>query len=672
MPVSNTPPTEKFPEDGRRRVVFEGVAPEIEGGRYPVKRVIGEKVIVEADIFADGHDEISAWLLFRHQSEMQWRKTPMQFLLNDRWRAAFTVEELGIYHYSLAGRIEHFSTWKHDLDKKYQAGRFLEIERLIGVEFIQEAADRAGDKDALLLRKYAERIRDAKDDAQALAVAREEELAELMAIHHNPELVTHYERQLSVAVEPEKALFGAWYEFFPRSAPSGGKGHGTFRDCEQLLPEIARMGFDIIYLPPIHPIGLTHRKGKNNATIAREEDPGSPWAIGSPEGGHTETHPKLGTIEDFERLLAQARGYDIDVALDIAFQASPEHPFVRQHPDWFRWRPDGTVQYAENPPKKYEDIIPFDFESNDWKGLWRGLRDIFLYWIEKGVTIFRVDNPHTKSFGFWEWTIAEIRKDHPEVIFLSEAFTRPKVMFRLAKLGFSQSYTYFSWRNTKRELEQYLTELCTPPAREFFRPNFWPNTPDILPEILQYGGKPAFLIRHILASTLSASYGIYGPAFEMFVNQAIPGKEEYLDSEKYEIKNWDWDDPENMRDLIARINQIRRENPALQTTWNVNFCQTDNDNILCYTKISEDRENLLLIAVSLDPFNRQAGNIQIPLDILEIPAEQPFLLHNLLDDTRQICNTEWNRVELHPGDVPAIIYRVNRRLRREQDFDYFM
>jgi starch synthase (maltosyl-transferring) len=655
--------------DGRRRVVIEGVSPEIDGGRFPIKRVVGEAVMVQADVFADGHDQVFALLLYRREDEFQWHKVPMAPLVNDRWEASFTVDALGTWHYTLEGRVDHFRTWRLDLEKKFTAGQDLEVDRLIGVDLIEEAALRAGEE-AGRLRKWAADIRDADDDARALAISRDEELAELMDIHFDPELVTPYGRELPVTVERKKALFSAWYELFPRSCCIEEPKHGTFRECEVLLPEIARMGFDVLYFPPIHPIGRTRRKGKNNAVVAAEEDPGSPWAIGAAEGGHREIHPELGTFDDFDRFLKRAREFGIELALDIAFQCSPDHPYERQYPEWFRWRPDGTVQYAENPPKKYEDIIPFDFESERWRELWEELKGTFLFWAEHGVRIFRVDNPHTKPFSFWEWVIAEVRREHPDAIFLSEAFTRPKVMYRLAKAGFSQSYTYFSWRNTRWELEQYLTELCRPPVREFFRPNFWPNTPDILPEFLQYGGEPAFVIRFLLAATLSASYGIYGPPFDLFVSEGLPGREEYLDSEKYEIRCWDWGDPRNLRDLMARVNRIRRKNPALQTSWNVRFCETDNDNLLAYLKTAGD--NLLLMVVSLDPFNRQAGNIRVPLEALGISPGHPFLVHDLLGDSKNIWHDEWNRVELDPRALPGLICRLHPRLRREQDFDYFM
>ncbi len=660
-----------FPEEGRRRVVIEGVWPEIDGGRFAAKRVVGERLVVQADIFGDGHDEVAALLLYRHQSEQQWRKTPMRPLVNDRWEGSFVPTEIGTYLYTLAGRIDHFETWKHDLAKKLDAGRNLEIDILIGAQMIETAAERAGDDSENLLR-YVERLKEAPDDPSALAIASEELLSELMAIHHDPKMTTHYEKELRLTVDRERALFSAWYEFFPRSVCSGDEGHGTFAECEKLLPEIARMGFDIVYFPPIHPIGLTFRKGKNNSTTAAQDDPGSPWAIGAPDGGHKAIHPELGTLEDFENFVAAAAGYGIEVAMDIAFQASPDHPYVDSNPAWFRWRPDGTVQYAENPPKKYQDIIPFDFESPEWPSMWEELTDVFRFWVERGITVFRVDNPHTKAFGFWEWAISEIKRDYPDVLFLSEAFTRPKVMYRLAKLGFSQSYTYFSWRNTAGEMEQYLRELTTAPVRDFFRPNFWPNTPDILPEFLQYGGKPAFVIRFVLASTLSASYGIYGPPFELFINGAVPGKEEYIDSEKYEVRCWDWNNPNHMRDLIAAVNAIRRENPALQSTWNVRFCRCDNDNILAYIKATDDRSNILLVAVSFDPFKPQTGKIRLPLDELGIVPGHPFLVHDLLSAENSIWHGEWNEVELSPKGMPARIFRLRPRLRREQDFDYFM
>jgi starch synthase (maltosyl-transferring) len=650
-------------QGGKNRVVIENVCPQVDGGRFPIKRVQGEPVQVEADVFSDGHDEVRALLLFRDEGEYQWRKVPMTRIGNDRWVGAFIPEKIGVCRYTVEGYVDHFRTWKKDLEKKYQAGLDLAADLLMGIELIRHASERAGERDRLRLSKMAQALADAADQSHALAMTKNEELSGLMDIYY---------LELEVVVERTRALFSSWYELFPRSCSVNHQAHGTFADCEKLLPEIARMGFDVIYFPPVHPIGRTRRKGKNNATVAVETDPGCPWAIGAEEGGHREIHPHLGTLDDFRKFLKNAREFDVEVALDVAFQCSPDHPYVREHPEWFRWRPDGTVQFAENPPKKYEDIVPFDFETDHWRSLWEELKEVVEFWIDQGVTIFRVDNPHTKPFSFWEYLIREIRREHPETIFLSEAFTRPKVMYRLAKVGFSQSYTYFSWRNTRWELEQYLRELCSSPLREFFRPNFWPNTPDILPEFLQYGGKPAFVIRLILAATLSASYGIYGPPFELFVKEAMPGKEEYLDSEKYQIRRWDWNDPEHLRDLIALLNAIRRENPVFHTTWNLLFCESDNDNIICYLKSDRVSGNHILTMVNMDPFNCQSGNIRVPVNTLGIEEGHPFLVDDLLSDNKNIWHAAWNHVELDPREFPARVCRLYPRLRREQNFDYFM
>lgn len=661
-----------LPEEGQKRVVIEKVTPEIDCGRFPIKRVAGETVTVRADVFSDGHDVVSATLLYRREGEDEWREILMTPLGNDCWEAGFIVPELGIYHYMVSGRIDHFATWKHDLKKKFYAGENLAADRLIGAELIDNAAGRASGEERKRLQELALQIRAAADDEGALLLVHNEDLARLMGACAGSGATTAFGKILEVVVERREALFSAWYELFPRSCCGENGVHGTFRECEKLLPPIAATGFDVVYFPPIHPIGRTNRKGKDNAPVAGVEDPGSPWAIGSVDGGHKAIHPELGTLEDFARFIARAKELGLQVAIDIAFQCSPDHPYVREHPGWFRWRPDGTVQYAENPPKKYEDIIPFDFECKEWRSLWEELLSVILFWIDRGVIIFRVDNPHTKPFLFWEWLIREVRREHPDTIFLAEAFTRPKVMYRLAKLGFSQSYTYFSWRNSRLELEQYMMELTRNDVREFFRPNFWPNTPDILPEFLQYGGAPAFIIRFLLAATLSASYGIYAPPFELFIADALPGREEYLHSEKYEIRCWDWDDPRNMRELISRVNRIRRENPALQTTWNVRFCETDNENIICYLKSSADRANLLLVVVSLDPFNSQEGSVSVPLEELGISAGPPYLVHDLLTDEKYIWHDERNRVALNIHAMPAKICRLKLRLRRENDFDYYL
>jgi starch synthase (maltosyl-transferring) len=651
--------------EGRRRVAIEAVSPEIDGGRFPAKRVVGETVVVEADIFADGHDVLAAALRYRHQASPDWIELPMAPLVNDRWRGEFPVTVLGRYLFTLDGWVDHFETWSKQLAKRVQAGQDVAADLEIGARMIEEAAERAGGADATRLLALAKSLRGGASPAP------DSELVRLMRLHADRSLAVRYPRELEVVVEPVKARFSAWYEVFPRSAGTPGK-HGTFKDVERLLPEIARMGFDVLYLPPIHPIGRTHRKGANNKPAAPGE-PGSPWAIGSEEGGHKSIHPELGTLQDFRHLVSAAAAQGIDVALDIAFQCSPDHPYTREHPEWFKHRPDGSIQYAENPPKKYEDIYPFDFESLQWQELWTELLSIVTYWIDQGVHILRVDNPHTKPFPFWEWLIGEVKRQHPEVILLAEAFTRPKVMYRLAKLGFSQSYTYFAWRNTAFELYQYFTELAQPPIREFFRPNLWPNTPDILTEYLQNGGRPAFQARLILAATLGASYGIYGPAFELGENHAREqGSEEYLDSEKYQIRTWNRDDPNSLRELITVINRIRLENPALQTDRGLRFHPTENDQLLAYSKTTPDNGNVLLMVVNTDPHHVQRGFVTLPLEELGIESDRGYQAHELLSGARYQWNGPRNYVEINPFSIPAQIFRFRRRVRSEHDFEYFL
>jgi starch synthase (maltosyl-transferring) len=659
-------------DDGRKRVVIESLKPEVDSGRFPIKRVIGEKVVVTADIFSDGHDTVAARVLYRMERDHGWREVPMRLIENDRWKGEFVVEEVGIYLYTVEGWIDHFKTWQRDIKKRYDAGQDLGVELLIGAGYAEEASRRASKEDKKKLIGFAEVLKKAKGGEELTSLALSTEFTKLMDRYPDQNFAVSYEKELRVVVDREKALFSTWYELFPRSISLDPGQHGTFQDAEKFLPEIARMGFDILYFPPIHPIGRTNRKGKNNVLEVNPDDIGSPWAIGSKEGGHKAIHPQLGTMEEFERVILKAREMGLEIAMDLAFQCSPDHPYVKKHPEWFRWRPDGTVQFAENPPKKYQDIIPLHFETEKWEELWEELKSIVLFWIEKGVRIFRVDNPHTKPFPFWEWLIGGIKKEYPEVIFLSEAFTRPKVMYRLAKIGFTQSYTYFTWRNTKRELIEYLTELTRTEVGEYFRPNFWPNTPDILPEHLQYGGRPAFMIRLILAATLSSNYGIYGPAFELCVHEALPGKEEYLNSEKYEIKPWNRDIPGNLKDFIIRVNRIRRENPALQTTWNLRFYEVDNETLLFYGKATRDLSNIILMVVNLDPFHTQNGWVRVPIEELGLDAHQPYLVHDLLSDDKYIWQGERNYVELHPQVLPANIFRVRKRLKRETDFDYFV
>lgn len=657
------------------RVVIGKVDPEIDGGRFPIKRSVGERVDVGARIFADGHDVISGVVRYRHLEDEDWCEAALEELANDRWRSSFQVTELGEYAYTVQAWVDRFKSWRRDLRKKLDAGQDLGVELLVGAELVAKAADRATGQDAAHLQGVAARLRSqAKSDAAgAAALALEASLAALMEKYSDRGLGATYERELRVVVDREKARFSAWYEMFPRSCSPTPGHHGTLRDCIGMLSYVAEMGFDVLYLPPIHPIGSTNRKGKNNNPVGSQGDLGSPWAIGGAEGGHKTIHPQLGTMEDFHALVAAARSHGLEIALDIAFQCTPDHPYVKEHPEWFVLRPDGTVQYAENPPKKYQDIYPLNFESERWRELWEELRSVLDFWIEQGVRIFRVDNPHTKPFSFWEWLIAGIRQEHPETIFLAEAFTRPEVMYRLAKLGFNQSYTYFAWRNGKWELTEYLTELTRSEVREYYRPSFWPNTPDILTEYLQTGGRPAFMARLVLAATLGASYGIYGPAFELCENRPLRwGSEEYLDAEKYEIREWDRERVDSLRSLITRVNQVRRENPALRSNEGLTFHHVDNEQIIAYTKATEDLSNIILAVVNLDPHHTQSGWLELPLEQLGIDAHQPFQVHDLLDDGRYIWNGPRNYVELNPHKLPAHIFRVRRRVRTERDFDYFM
>jgi starch synthase (maltosyl-transferring) len=658
-------------EEKPRRVVIEAVAPEIDCGRFPVKRVVGEAVVVEADAFAEGHDHVACELLYRREDETTWSEARMRPLGNDRFRGEFRPSALCGYRYTVRAWVDRFGTWVEDLAKRVDAGQDVSVDLAIGASLVDDIARRASGEDSRALGRLAGQLRAGGKAASAAALS--EALADLADRYPDRGEAVTYGRELALSVDRERARFSAWYEMFPRSSSPEPHRAGTLSDCEALLPYVASMGFDVLYLPPVHPIGSTQRKGKNNRTSVEPKDPGSPWAIGGTEGGHKSVHSGLGTLEDFRRLLARAREHDLEIALDIAFQCTPDHPYVKEHPEWFRRRPDGTIQYAENPPKKYQDIYPFDFETPDWRGLWEELRSIFFFWIEQGVRIFRVDNPHTKPFAFWEWVIGEVRAKHPDVIFLSEAFTRPRVMYRLAKLGFTQSYTYFAWRNTADELRQYFTELTTEPVREFFRPNLWPNTPDILTEYLQIGGRPAFIARLVLAATLGASYGIYGPAFELAENRPLErGREEYLDSEKYEVRFWDRERPDSLRDLVARVNRVRRENPALQSDASLRFHPADNPQLLAYSKQTEDASNTILVVVNLDPHYRQSGWIELDLDGLGLPSAEPFQASDLLTGARYLWHGSRNYVELDPHLLPAHLFRIRRRVRTEKDFDYFL
>jgi starch synthase (maltosyl-transferring) len=693
-----------FPE-AAQRVVVERLQPEIDGGRFPIKRTVGKIVSVSVDMFADGHDAIAGVLKYRQKDEgpgfQEWSEVPLTDLGNDRWGASFTVTGIGEYEYTVEGWIDRFESWRHGLVAKAGAGHDVSSELLEGAQIVESTVvrlkadatrdvtqavtqadvvsgcsrtDAAGD-DRLL--EVADLLRGDRPQQDRVAAANDAQLRDLMRARPDRRTSTTYNQILRVTVDPGRALFSAWYEMFPRSCTADPSRSGTFREAEARLPDIAAMGFDVVYLPPVHPIGRTHRKGRNNSLITEPGDPGSPWAIGSAEGGHTAIEPGLGTLDDFDRFVATASHLGLQVALDIAFQASPDHPWVHEHPEWFRHRPDGTIKYAENPPKKYQDIYPFDFESRERSALWMALRDVFLFWISHGVTIFRVDNPHTKSFRFWEWCIQEIKRSQPEAIFLSEAFTRPKVMRYLAKAGFTQSYTYFTWRNEASELREYLTELTQTEVAEYLRPNFFANTPDILHDYLQRGGRPAFEVRLILAALLGASYGIYS-GFELCENVAVrPGSEEYLDSEKYQITPRDWNQAGNLKELIAQVNQIRRQHPALQENGTLRFHGSSADAILCFSKAEgrpgsplEGRPNgrplpggaapgdFVLVVANTTPSFMQHGWVEVPIAELGIAEDSSYVVEDLLDNATYNWRGAWNYVRLDPAQRMAHVFVI--------------
>ncbi len=656
----------------KARVVIERLTPQVDCGRFPARRVLGDTVVVEADVFTDGHDAVTAVVLYRHESESQWHGMPMSFLGNDRWQGRFTVQTLGRHLFTVEAWVDHLASWRRGLAKKHEAAQDIEIDLQQGAALALAHASRMAEPDASRLREWAHALTNRTRDCDERALlAQSEALHELARRSADRELILRREPPLAIEVDRERARFSSWYEMFPRSAASRAGEHGTLADVEALLPYVASMGFDVLYLPPIHPIGEVERKGPNSRAGASPEDPGSPWAIGSREGGHKAVHPRLGTLQDFRRLLASAGALGIEIALDIALQCAPDHPYVREHPQWFLKRPDGSVQYAENPPKKYQDIFPFWFECDDWQGLWAELKSVFEFWIAQGVRIFRVDNPHTKPFAFWEWLIGEIRRAHPEVIFLAEAFTRPKVMYRLAKLGFTQSYNYFPWRNSKREIIDYFTELASRPVCEFFRPSLWPNTPDILTEYLQFGGRPAFVTRLILAATLGASYGIYGPAFELAESRPREsGSEEYLDSEKYQVRSWNRGDPASLGDLVSRLNRIRRENPPLQSDAGLKFHSVDNEALIAYSKTRG--EDSVLVVVNVDPHHPQTGWVHLDLAALGLPADTPYQVDDLLSGARFLWRGVRNFVGLDPAGTAAHVFRIRHRVRTERDFDYFL
>ena len=639
------------------RIVIENVLPQLDSGAFFIKRITGQKVIVTADVFSDGHDVVECCVKYKHESDKNWNEVRLTATENDSWTAEFTVEKQGYYTYFVEGWVDYALNWQHGTERKIQDNQHVKSELLEGAEYVDAIIKLADKSEAAFLKSVAKSFSNEKEYDKAIEFAMSHELTTIFK-KYPMRLLANQSIELQVYVDRQKALFSTWYEFFPRSASEIEGKHGTFKDCERLLPRVANMGFDTLYFPPIHPIGEVNRKGKNNATNALPGDVGSPWGIGSQHGGHKATHPELGTIDDFRSLVKKAKDLGIEVAMDYALQAAPDHPYVKDFPQWFKWRPDGTVQYAENPPKKYQDIQPIYFESGDWKNLWKELLDVALFWIEDcGINIFRVDNPHTKPFYFWGWLIAEIKKKHPDVLFLAEAFTRPKIMNELAKQGFSQSYTYFTWRNSKKELTDYVTELTQTEQKEFYRPNFWPNTPDINPYALQGGNEAVHLQKYFLAATLSSSVGIYGPVFEYMVSAAIPGKEEYLDSEKYEFVKWDWNQTNKLTTVISRINNIRKEHTSLQQTNNIVFCDTTNDQIMAYYKFDDSKSDETLMIVNLDPYYPRQATVRLPLESI---GNQPISVHDLITGNSYIWDKEWNFVELHPA-LPFHLFKIQRQ-----------
>jgi starch synthase (maltosyl-transferring) len=659
--------------DGRVRVIIESVTPAVDGGRFPIKRVVGDRVQVEADCFADGHDVVACELLWRPRGAADWHRSTMQALGNDRWQAGFVVDALGAWEYTVRAWVDPFLSWRSDFARRVDV-EDVRIAARTGGALVAEAAERArvakATADAKALKAWAAQLvaaADGGDVATLHALGLDETHAETAQRHPDLRHALVYTPgaapTLGISVERVRARYSSWYEFFPRSAADDVTRHGSFADCEAWLPYVQGMGFDVLYFPPIHPIGRSKRKGRNNTLTPSATDVGSPWAIGAKEGGHDAILSELGTLEDFQRLLKKAGEHGLEIALDIAFQCAPDHPWVTSHPDWFKKRADGSIQYAENPPKKYQDIYPFDFESADWPGLWEALAGVFEYWISQGVRIFRVDNPHTKAFPFWEWAIARIRSHSPDVIFLSEAFTRPRVMHRLAKVGFSQSYTYFTWRNSKAELTEYFTELSQGPGKEYFRPNAWPNTPDILPTALQTGARPVFMSRVAMAATLAANYGLYGPAYELLEHLPLkPGGEEYLDSEKFELRAWQRDRPESLAAFIGTLNRIRRDNPALQSDTGLHFLPVDNDQLLAYAKVSDDGTNIVVCVVNLDPDNVQSGWIDMDLAAFGLTPDQPYQMHDLITEARYPWQGVRNYVSLDPQQVPVHVMRLRKRV----------
>ena len=643
----------------QKRVIIENVLPQIDNGDYFIKRIIGQNIRVSANIISDGHDVMEAVVHYKHENDKKYIEIKMNSLLNDSFEATFSVQKQGFYSYFVESWIDYALNWQYGIGKKIKDNQIVKSELLEGIEYIKPLLKKVSASDKKYLEETIKLFSDDKNYNEAIKEAVSDKL-KIIFKEYPTKFLANQSKELKIYVDRPKALFSTWYEFFPRSASNKLGNHGSFKDCEKLLPRVAKMGFDTLYFPPIHPIGEVNRKGINNATNANPSDVGSPWGIGSKYGGHKSIHPELGTLEDFKSLVKSAKNLGIEIAMDFALQAAPDHPYVKDFPQWFKWRPDGTVQYAENPPKKYQDILPIYFESDDWENLWKELLDCALFWVEEcGIKIFRVDNPHTKPFYFWGWLIAEIKKKHPDVLFLAEAFTRPKIMNQLAKQGFTQSYTYFTWRNSKAELIEYVTELTQSEQKEYFRPNFWPNTPDINPYALQGANESTYLQKYFLAATLSSSVGIYGPVFEHMISDAIPGKEEYLDSEKYQIRHWDWEKENKITMLITKINNIRKEQASLQQTNNIQFCDTDNDQVIAYYKYDHTKENETLMICNLDAYYAKQAWVKIPLQSLNIQEGQSFTVTDLITGNSYIWNREWNFIEIHPS-LPFHLFKIQK------------
>jgi len=641
----------------QNRVILEHLTPEVEGGRFYTKRIVGETLQVEIDLFADGHDVVNGHLLYRMAKTRKWHPVQLRHLGNDRWAGAIELDQEGMLEYKVQGWVDYALNWQHQIEKKAKDGQNVSVELADGLPYLDHLIKKTKGDPKKEVKKWRKALTDAKQYDEVVEWAIGPALHALLLAHPQKQFMTEYPTR-QVSVDRKKAGFSTWYELFPRSASSTEGQHGTFKDVEALLPRVVEMGFDTLYMPPIHPIGRINRKGKNNSTTAEAGEPGSCWGVGADEGGHTAIHPELGNLKDFKRLIKAAGKAGIEVAMDIAFQCTPDHPWVKEHPQWFRWRSDGSVQYAENPPKKYQDILPIYFETEDWKNLWQALLEVVTYWMEQGVRVFRIDNPHTKPYRFWEWLIAEVKKIDHGVIFLSEAFSRPAVMHQLAKCGFTQSYSYFTWRQNKHEFAQYMQDLTTGPGREYFRANFWPNTPDILPWHLQTSNEAVYALRYFLAATLNSNVGIYGPVFEQIVHAAVPGKEEYLDSEKYEVRHWDWEKRNKLTHVITKVNQARKDNPALQDMYNYQPCKVENEQLMAWFKQDAKSRNSLLMVANFDPHYTQSGWVQTPLDQLGIEAGTSFTVHDLISGNSYLWDQEWNFVELNPLALPFHLFRI--------------